>query len=90
MYLYLQANSKWVDRRLFTALARRLLNASVAHIRQISKVPPHCGLYKLRLHNRAAAGQLRLAQKRTLLWYLETAQLARFTGTTMYCCRYRC
>jgi hypothetical protein len=97
--LYLQHNAKWVDKRLSTAMAWRLLNARVAadlaqRTQHTSQQPgTSCNgpavqpapLLQTHQARQGLQGGARAAAARTLLWALQTSALREFSGTSMYC-----
>ncbi|KAL4858351.1 hypothetical protein ACK3TF_001822 [Chlorella vulgaris] len=99
--LYFQHNAKWVDKRLSTAMAWRLLNARVAadlaqrtqHTSQQPGTscngpavqPAPASLLQTHQARQGLQGGARAAAARTLLWALQTSALQEFSGTSMYC-----
>lgn len=90
--LYLQSNAAWVDRRLSTALAWRLLNCRLAAdlaLRGRDSRPVAGSPWSRALAppgNEDAELGPRLASRRSLSYALLTAGLSSWTGTVMGCC----
>ncbi|PRW57568.1 peptide methionine sulfoxide reductase [Chlorella sorokiniana] len=96
--LYLQHNAKWVDRRLSTAAAWRLLNArTAADVKAIAAhgsaagrrliVPVANGTNGMPLPLSGLRGEhgARAVRQRTVMWGLSTGTLASWHGTVMPC-----